>query len=153
MAPSVRASTGSGRSSCSQNSARFRSVPTISGGMVGAPNALSSARTSASRPFWLEADQHDAKEAQKRSRAVRGRVDASSRHARSAGLGDCRSISTETCRIHSSQSSFVDRDDESHARLSANSSTVNDSGPPATSRGLRENGENAFGSSSGERPP
>ena len=100
------------------------------------PNALSSARTKPSRPFWLKPDQHDANDAQNKSRAVLGRVDASSRHARSAGLGDWRNISTERCRIHSSQSSFVDRLEESNARRSANSSTVNvptPKGPDASS--------------------
>ena len=49
---------------------------------------------------------------------------ARSMHALSAGLGDCFSSSTERWRIHSSQSSFVDRCDDSHALRSADSSTT-----------------------------
>ena len=88
-------STGSGFSSCSQNSARFSKVVTISGGIVGDPNAASKDRTSWSRCTALSSLQHDTKLAQNKSLAKCGCTIARSMHARSAGLGDCFKSSTE----------------------------------------------------------
>jgi len=102
---------------------------------VGAPNADSSALTTWSFPFGDSAAQQEENAAQNKSLAVRGRVLASSRHARSAGLGLCFSISTDRRRIHSSQSSFVDRDELSQARRKELSSTekfVTNCPPPAS---------------------
>ena len=98
---------GSGRSSWSMNSARFSSVARISGGRLGEMSAASTARTTESRGASRSSAHAAEKDALKSSRARGWCTCASTAHGRSEGLGDSRSSSTDSRRIHSSQSSAV----------------------------------------------
>ena len=78
-------------------------------GVDGAEKAASRLCTRASRLLALSSSQHAMKPTWKSFRASGPCICATGAHARSAGEGDSRSSSTESRRIHSTQSSLVTR--------------------------------------------